>query len=52
MTGTLAPMPQATLMRYWPLVVAPSTRDWITNNIFAGNVGQLVFENPFHPRHA
>ena len=49
MAGTLAPMPQATLMRYWPLVVAPSTRDWIINNIFAGNVGPLAFETHFTP---
>ncbi len=49
MTGTLAPMPEATLMRYWPLVVAPSTRDWITSNIFAGNVGQIDFQTQFTP---
>ena len=49
LSGSLAPMPQATLMRYWPLVVAPSTRAWIVGNIFAGNVGQLVFETHFPP---
>ncbi len=49
MTGALAPMPQATLMHYWPLMVAPSTRDWIVNNIYAGNVGQIAFETHFTP---
>ncbi len=49
MTGTLAPMPEAALMRYWPLMIAPSTRDWITGNIFAGNVGQIAFETHFTP---
>ena len=49
LTGTLAPMPEAALMRYWPLIVAPSTRDWITSNVFAGNVGQIIFETHFAP---
>jgi hypothetical protein len=49
MTGTMAPMPEATLMRYWPLTVAPSTRDWIVSNVYAGNVGQIAFETHFTP---
>jgi hypothetical protein len=49
MTGTLAPMPEATLMHYWPLMVAPSTRDWIVDNVYAGDVGQIVFETHFTP---
>src|SRR6202012_3499761 len=28
----------------------PSTRDWIANNIFAGNVGQMAVETHFTPR--
>jgi hypothetical protein len=49
MTGTLAPMPEATLIGYWPLIVAPSTRDWLVNNVYAGAVGQIAFETHFTP---
>ena len=38
-----------TLLRYWPLPVAPGARDWIDDNIFAGNIGPLEVETNFAP---
>ncbi len=49
LTGSLAPTGARTLMRYWPLQVAPGAREWIDENIFAGNVGTISFETRLTP---
>jgi len=45
----IAAMPVRSLLRYWPLPVAPGARSWIDENIFAGEMGPLVAETNFTP---
>ncbi|MCP5412570.1 MAG: hypothetical protein H6924_10665 [Alphaproteobacteria bacterium] len=45
----IAPLPVRTLLRYWPLPVAPGAREWIDNNIFAGMIGPLDARCDFAP---
>jgi hypothetical protein len=45
----IAALPVRTLLRFWPLVVAPGAREWIDNNIFAGTVGPLEADGDFAP---
>jgi hypothetical protein len=42
-------MPARMLLKYWPLPVAPGARDWIDQNIFAGDMGPLDAETHFTP---
>jgi hypothetical protein len=42
-------LPIRILLKYWPLPVAPGARDWIDNNIFAGDIGPLVAQTNFTP---
>jgi len=42
-------LPVRTLLRYWPLQVAPGARGWIDENIFAGDIGPLEAETNFAP---
>ncbi len=42
-------MPVRQLLLYWPLTVAGGARDWIDNNIFAGDMGPLDAEVNFAP---
>jgi hypothetical protein len=42
-------MPVRTLLRYWPIPVAPGARDWIDQNIFSGEMGPLDAESNFAP---
>jgi len=42
-------LPVRTLLRYWPLMVAPGARGWIDENIFAGDIGPLEAETNFAP---
>ena len=42
-------MPVRTLLRYWPLPVAPGARSWIDENIFAGEMGPLEAQTNFPP---
>ena len=49
LTGSLGPMNNADLMRYWPLIIAPSTREWIRDNIFAGNTGVMSLQTHMPP---
>ncbi len=48
-SGSLAPIAARTLMRYWPLQVAPGAREWIDGDIFAGTLGPVSFETHFTP---
>jgi hypothetical protein len=45
----IANTPVRTLLRYWPLPVAPGAREWIDNNIFAGTIGPLEANCDFAP---
>jgi hypothetical protein len=45
----IAALPIRTLLHYWPLPVAPGARDWITTNIFAGQIGPLEAQTSFPP---
>ncbi|MBA2587245.1 MAG: hypothetical protein H0U98_01330 [Alphaproteobacteria bacterium] len=42
-------MPARTLLKYWPLPVAPGARSWIDENIFAGTMGPLEAMTNFPP---
>ena len=42
-------MPVRSLLRYWPLPVAPGARSWIDDNIFAGAIGPLEAQTNFAP---
>ena len=42
-------LPVRTLLRYWPLMVAPGARGWIDENIFAGDIGPLEAQTNFTP---
>jgi hypothetical protein len=42
-------LPIRTLLRYWPLTVAPGAREWIDENIFAGDIGPLEAQTNFTP---
>jgi len=42
-------LPVRTLLRYWPLMVAPGARGWIDENIFAGDIGPLEAQTNFAP---
>jgi len=42
-------LPMRTLLRYWPLPVAPGAREWIEQNIFAGDIGPLEAQTNFTP---
>lgn len=42
-------LPVRTLLRYWPLPVAPGARNWIDENIFAGMIGPLEAQTNFAP---
>ena len=42
-------MPVRQLLLYWPLTVAGGARDWIDNNIFAGDMGPLDAQVNFAP---
>ncbi len=48
-SGAFGPMTLQDLLHYWPLPVAPGTREWIAGNIFAGTTGPLLFETHFTP---
>jgi hypothetical protein len=47
--GRIPALPVRTLLRYWPLPVAPGARSWIDENIFAGDIGPLEAEVNFTP---
>jgi hypothetical protein len=47
LSGRLAPLPVKTLLHYWPLPVVPGAREWIAENIFAGDLGPMDFETHF-----
>ncbi len=49
LTGSLAASNVRTTLRYWPMQVAPSTREWIDGNLFAGTLGPAAFEAHFAP---
>lgn len=42
-------LPVRTLLKYWPLPVAPGARSWIDTNIFAGMIGPLEAQTNFTP---
>jgi len=42
-------LPVRTLLRYWPMMVAPGAREWIDANIFAGDIGPLEAQTNFTP---
>jgi len=42
-------LPVRTLLKYWPLPVAPGARSWIDTNIFAGQIGPLEAQTNFTP---
>jgi hypothetical protein len=42
-------MPVRTLLRYWPIPVAPGARGWIDENIFGGEIGPLEAQTNFPP---
>jgi AsmA-like C-terminal region/Protein of unknown function len=42
-------MPIRTLLRYWPIPVVTGARNWIDENIFAGEIGPLEAETNFAP---
>ncbi|HYS45561.1 MAG TPA: DUF3971 domain-containing protein, partial [Rhizomicrobium sp.] len=42
-------MPVRTLLRYWPIPVAPGARDWIDQNIFTGEMGPMEAQTNFVP---
>ena len=48
-TGSIAQIPARTLLRYWPMQVAPGARDWIDKDIFAGTLGPINFQTHFTP---
>jgi hypothetical protein len=41
--------PVRTLLKYWPLPVAPGARSWIDENVFAGTMGPLEAMTNFPP---
>ncbi|MFO1247905.1 MAG: DUF3971 domain-containing protein [Alphaproteobacteria bacterium] len=41
--------PVRTLLKYWPLPVAPGARSWIDENIFSGTMGPLEAMTNFPP---
>jgi hypothetical protein len=41
--------PIRTLLHYWPIPVAPGARNWIDENIFAGDIGPLEAQTNFLP---
>ncbi len=45
----IAQLPVRTLLRYWPLPLAPGAREWIDRNIFAGTIGPLDANCDFAP---
>ena len=47
--ATIPALPVRTLLKYWPLPVAPGAREWIDDNIFAGTIGPLVAQTNFTP---
>lgn len=47
--GHIPAMPVRQLLNYWPLNVAGGARDWIDNNIFAGDMGPLDAQVNFAP---
>ncbi len=47
--GRIPALPVRTLLTYWPLPVAPGARDWIDENIFAGEIGPLQADVNFTP---
>jgi hypothetical protein len=49
LSGSLAPIAVRTLMRYWPMQVAPGAREWIDGNIFAGTLGPVSLETHLTP---
>lgn len=42
-------LPVRTLLRYWPIPVAEGAREWIDENIFAGDIGPLEAQTNFSP---
>ena len=42
-------MPMRTLLHYWPITIAPGAREWIDENIFAGQIGPLEAQTNFAP---
>ena len=42
-------IPVRTLLKYWPMPVAPGARSWIDENIFAGMMGPLEAQTNFPP---
>jgi hypothetical protein len=42
-------IPVRTLLKYWPMPVAPGARSWIDENIFAGTMGPLEAQTNFPP---
>lgn len=42
-------LPVRTLLKYWPLPVAPGARTWIDGNIFSGQIGPLDAQTDFAP---
>ena len=49
LNGRIDAMPVRTLMRYWPLPVAPGAREWIDQNVFSGTLGPLLVQANFTP---
>ncbi len=49
LNGRIEAMPVRTLMRYWPLPVAPGAREWMDGNVFSGTLGPLVVQADFAP---
>lgn len=47
--GRIPALPVRTLLTYWPLPVAAGARDWIDENIFAGDIGPLQADVNFAP---
>jgi hypothetical protein len=49
LNGRIDAMPVRTVMRYWPLPVAPGAREWIDQNVFSGTLGPLLVQADFSP---
>ncbi len=42
-------LPVRTLLKYWPMPLAPGAREWIDANVLAGNIGPLDAQSDFAP---
>lgn len=47
--ASIAQTPVRTLLKYWPLAVAPGARNWIDANIFDGMIGPLEAQTNLAP---